>query len=90
MVNPDLRERWYQQFMVQAITPLEHYLRARIEMGHMRPINVPLAVRRVQGMFLGLLILRTLGDAPLLSGWDELPDVLTTIIFDGLSLAEGG
>ncbi len=90
MVNPDLRERWYQQFIAQAVSPLEHYLRARIELGHMRPINVLLAVRSVQGVFLGLLVLRTLGDAPLLSRWDELPEVLATIIFDRLRPAEGG
>ena len=90
MVNSDLRERWYQQFIMQAIIPLEQYLQARIELGHMRPVDVPLAVRSVQGMFLGLLILRTLGDAPLVSGWDELPEVLATIIFDGLSPAVGG
>jgi len=90
LVNPALRERFYQQFMRRTTTLLEQYLQARIELGHIRPVNVPLTARAVQGMFVGLLILRILGDEPLLSGWDELPEVLATIIFDGLSPRDGG
>jgi len=89
-VNPALRERFYQQFARPTTTLFEQYIQARIELGHIRPLNVPLAVRAVQGMFVGLVILRILGDEQLLSGWDELPEVLATIIFDGLSPRDGG
>jgi len=52
---------------------------------------VPLAVRVVQSMFVGLLVLRIiLGDELLQSEWDELPEVLATILFDGLSPRDGG
>ena len=37
----------------------------------------------VQGMFIGLLVLCILGDEALLSGWDELPEVVATLMFDG-------
>ena len=90
LINPALRERFYQQFMRPTTTLLEQYIQARIELGHIRPLNVPLAVRAVQGMFVGLLVLRILGDETLLSGWDELPEVLATLIFDGLSPRNGG
>jgi AcrR family transcriptional regulator len=90
MVNPALRERFYQQFVQPTTTLFERYIRARIELGHIRPLNVPLAVRAVQGMFVGLIILRILGDETLLSEWDELPEVLATILFDGLSPRDGG
>ena len=90
LVNPALRERFYQQFMRPTMTLFEQYIQARIELGHIRPLNVPLTVRAVQGMFVGLLVLRILGDEPLLSGWDELPEVLATLIFDGLSPRDGG
>jgi AcrR family transcriptional regulator len=90
LVNPALRERFYQQFVQPTTTLLEQYIQARIELGHIRPLNVPLAVCAVQGMFVGLLILRILGDETLLSGWDELPEVLATLIFDGLSPRDGG
>jgi AcrR family transcriptional regulator len=90
MVNPELRERFYQQYVLRIATLLEQYLQARIELGHIRSVNVPLAVRTVQGMFVGLLLLRILGDETLLSEWDELPEVLATLIFDGLSPRDGG
>ncbi|NIO72230.1 MAG: TetR family transcriptional regulator [Anaerolineae bacterium] len=90
LVNPGLRGRFYQQYVLRIATLMEQYLQARIELGHIRPLNVPLAVRAVQGMFVGLLILRILGDEQLLSRWDELPEVLATLIFDGLSPRDGG
>ena len=90
LVNPALRERFYQQFVQPTMMLLERYIRARIELGHLRAFNVPLAVRAVQAMFVGLLILRILGDETLLSEWDELPEVLAALIFDGLSPRDGG
>jgi len=47
---------------------LEQYVQARIELGHLRPVDVPLTVRAIQGMFVGLLVLRILGDEPLRTG----------------------
>ena len=91
LVNPALCERFRQQFVQPTSTLFEQYIRARVELGHIRPINVPLAVRTVQSMFVGLLILRIiLGDELLQSEWDELPEVLATILFDGLSPRDGG
>jgi len=90
LVNPALRERFYQQYVLRIATLIEQYVGARIELGHVRPVNVPLTARAVQSIFVGLLMLRILGDETLLSGWDDLPEVLATIIFDGLSPRDGG
>ncbi len=90
LVNPALRERFYQQFVQPTTTLFEQYIRARIELGHIRPLNVPLAVRIVQSMFIGLLISRILGDELLQSGWDDLPEVVATLLFDGLSPRDRG
>jgi AcrR family transcriptional regulator len=91
LVNPALCERFRQQFLQPTTMLFEQYIQARIKLGHIRPLNVPLAVRVVQSMFVGLLVLRIiLGDELLQSEWDELPEVLATIIFDGLSPRDGG
>ena len=90
LVNPALRARFYQQFVRPTAMLMEQYIQTRIELGHIRPVNVPLAVRAVQSMFAGLLMLRVLGDEQLLSGWDELPEVVATLIFDGLNPRDGG
>ncbi|MGD1996416.1 MAG: TetR/AcrR family transcriptional regulator [Anaerolineae bacterium] len=90
LITPALRERFYQQFVQPTAAQLEEYVQARVEVGHMRPVDVPLTVRAVQGMFVGLLILRILGDEGVQAEWDQLPEVLTTLIFDGLSPPEEG
>ncbi|MFQ6102325.1 MAG: TetR/AcrR family transcriptional regulator [Anaerolineae bacterium] len=90
MVNLELRERYYQQFVLRVATILEQYIEARIEMGHIRPVDAALAARAVQGMFVGLILLRLLGDEPVLSRWEEVPEVVATMIFDGLRPRKGG
>jgi AcrR family transcriptional regulator len=84
MVNPDLRGHFYQQFAQPLAALLEQYVEARIESGDVRPVDVPLAVRSVQGMFIGLMILRILGDGMLANHWNDLPDTLVDLLFDGL------
>jgi AcrR family transcriptional regulator len=89
LVNAELREHYYQQFVLRIAALLEQYIRTRIELGHIRPVDATLTTRAVQAMFVGLLVLRILGDETVVAGWDALPDLLATIIFDGLR-AEGG
>jgi AcrR family transcriptional regulator len=90
LVDPELRQRFYRQYVLRIATLMEQYVQARIELGHVRPVDVPLTVRVVQGAFIGLLILRMLGDEPLQSGWDDVPEVLGTLVFDGLGAAMVG
>jgi TetR/AcrR family fatty acid metabolism transcriptional regulator len=89
LVNHKLRRRFYQEYVLRLATMFEQYLRAQIERGRIRPVNVPLAVRMVQSMFVGLIFMRILGDEPLRSGWADVPETLVTLVFDGLSPKEG-
>jgi AcrR family transcriptional regulator len=89
MVNSELREHFYQQFALPIAMLLEGYIQTRVDLGHIRPVDAALTVRVVQSVFVGLLVLRVLGDETLLSGWGDIPDLLATMIFDGLSPREG-
>ncbi len=89
MVNADLREHYYQRFVLRIAALLEQYVRTRIELGHIRPVDTTLTTRVVQAMFIGLLVLRILGDETVVARWEALPELLATIIFDGLK-ASGG
>jgi AcrR family transcriptional regulator len=84
-VHPDLREQFYRQYVVRIATRLEAYVQAQIEAGQIRPVDVPLTVRLVQSMFVGLLVLRILGDEVLRVAWDDVPEALAELVFDGLS-----
>lgn len=85
LVQPALREQFYEQYVEPLTELLEQYVETRIEQGNLRPVNVPLTVRAVQSMFFGLLILRILDDEVLHARWDEMPEVVSTLLFDGLS-----
>jgi AcrR family transcriptional regulator len=89
MVNAELRAHYYQEFVLRVARMIEQYVRARIELGHIRPVDAALATRAVQSMFIGLFVMRIIGDETLKEAWSDLPELLATIIFDGLR-AEGG
>jgi AcrR family transcriptional regulator len=89
ITNAELREYYYRQFVLRVARVIEQYVQARVELGHIRPVDAALATRVVQAMFVGLLVLRILGDETVVARWDALPELLATIIFDGLQ-AEGG
>jgi hypothetical protein len=88
LVNAELRDQFYTQFAEPLAGLLEQYVRARIDSGDLRPVNPPLAVRSVQGMFIGLMVLRILGDDLLASHWGDVPEALVDLLFDGLGPEE--
>jgi AcrR family transcriptional regulator len=88
LVDQDLRPIFYRQYVLRIATMIEQYVEAQIELGHLRPVDVSLTVRALQSMFVGLLVLRILGDEPLRSGWDDMSEVLATLVFDGLKPGE--
>jgi AcrR family transcriptional regulator len=83
-VNPDLREQFHRKYVLRIAAMLEQYVQAQIELGRIRPVDVPLTVRILQSMFVGLLVLRILDDEAILSGWEDVPELLATMVFDGL------
>jgi AcrR family transcriptional regulator len=89
MVNAELREHYYQRFVLRIAELLEQYVRTRIELGHIRPVDATLTTRVVQAMIFGLLVLRIFGDETVVARWEALPELLATIIFDGLRTAGG-
>jgi hypothetical protein len=51
--------------------------------------DVPLTLRVISAAFVGLLLLRLLGDPPLQARWAEVPELLSAILLDGLTPREG-
>ncbi|GHO71599.1 hypothetical protein KSC_104910 [Ktedonobacter sp. SOSP1-52] len=86
LVNSELRELYYQHVLAPTIAVGERFLHAQSqqEQGEVRPLDMPLTVRAIASTFLGLLMLQLLGDQEIAQRWEELPEVLTTLILDGL------
>jgi AcrR family transcriptional regulator len=84
LVNEELRALYYQQVLVPTFTVAEHSLQAQRGAGQLQGLDVSLTARAIAGLLLGLLTLQLLGDEVIARRWEELPEVLTTLLFDGL------
>jgi TetR/AcrR family transcriptional regulator, fatty acid metabolism regulator protein len=84
LVNPELQEQYLQQIIEPTFVLAEKHFGQMIEDGKITPLNVPLALRVMSATFLGLLVLRMIGDGVVESQWDELPGLLATMTLDGL------
>jgi AcrR family transcriptional regulator len=89
MVNPELRDLYYQRLVLPTINIAERYFHEQIEQGRMRQMDVPLTTRALAGNILGLLMLQLLGDQEIAERWEELPEVLTALLFPSLTGPEG-
>jgi len=63
---------------------------ALVGMGQAQPVGVASAVRAIQSTFVGMLVLRMVGDELLQARWDEMPEALGTIVFEGLNPVAAG
>lgn len=88
LVNAELRELYYQQVIAPTIAVAEHYFQAQSAAGQVRTLDIPLTVRSIAGVIFGLLTLQLLGDEVIANRWEELPEVLTSLLFDGLQNKE--
>jgi TetR/AcrR family fatty acid metabolism transcriptional regulator len=88
-VNQELRDSFYGQYVRRISSLLEAYVQAQVELGRIRQVETALAVRLVQGMFIGILFLRILGDAPLREAWEDVPEAFAALVYDGLSPQKG-
>src|SRR5207247_10246954 len=82
LVNEELRELNYQQVLVPTFTVSERSFHAQRGAGQVGSIDVPLTVRAIAGLLLGLLTIQLLGDEVIAQRWEELPEVLASLLFD--------
>jgi len=90
LINRELGQRYYQELVMPGVALMEQHLEARIEQGQIRSVNVPLVVRFLFAINLGLFGLLIIGDPMLQSEWesDDLVEALVSFLFDGLGPRE--
>jgi AcrR family transcriptional regulator len=84
LVNTELRDLYYSQIIAPTFIIGEHFLQAQIGQKGTSTLDIPLTARALASTILGLLVMQLLGDTQLATRWQELPEVLATLIFDGL------
>lgn len=88
LVNTELRDLYYQQVLAPTFAVGEQFFQAQSGHERLRSIDISLTLRAIASTVLGLLLLQLLGDQEVAQRWEELPEVLTTLIFDGLKPGE--
>jgi AcrR family transcriptional regulator len=84
LANAELRELYYQQVIAPTIVVGEQSFQAQSSTGQIQVLDIPLTVRSIAGMMFGLLLFQLLGDEVIAKRWEELPDVMASLLFDGL------
>ncbi len=86
LVNKELRDLYYQKIIEPTSSLAERYFEQWVRQGIIKSTNARLAMRAISSMVVGLILQYIIGDKTLESAWDELPDVLTDMILDGLEI----
>jgi AcrR family transcriptional regulator len=84
LVNAELRDLYYQQVLAPTFAAGEQFFQAQSEQGEVGKRDISLTVRAIASILLGLLMLQMLGDQEIAQRWEELPETLTRLLFDGL------
>lgn len=53
----------------------------------LNPVKIPLTIRIISSMILGLMLEYTMGDSVLTTQWEELPELLADFMVKGLDEA---
>ena len=85
MVNPELRDLYVEQVLQPTFDLAKRYFQKWMKEGSIKKIDPALSMRAISGMFLGITILRLMGDQELQKRWDEMPDVMAEIILNGMT-----
>lgn len=81
MVNEELRVLYYQQILAPALHIAENYFSIQLSIPE---VKIRLVVRVISGMMLGLMIEHILGDEILARHWEQLPDLITDLLLNGI------
>lgn len=83
LVNPALNERYYRELVEPVYQHLEEHIQARADQGEIDFEDTVVATRIILGTVMGLFLLHTLGDPVVRDKWDEMPNRVVDLLFDG-------
>jgi AcrR family transcriptional regulator len=83
LINKELQHLYLQQVMEPTYATAEKYMQKWVENGEIKDVDARMTLRMVASTFLGVLILRTLGDPEINANWDRMPHLMTMYILHG-------
>lgn len=85
LVNPELRRRYFDEQVSPGIALISQYLQDLLDNGQFRQINVSYMSRTLVALMIGLYVLEVLGDSLIHANWDELSEVIASLLIDGVA-----
>jgi TetR/AcrR family fatty acid metabolism transcriptional regulator len=84
LVNAELRERYLEQIVAPTFVVIMRQLAPLAEQGRLDIERLQLTLQLMSSMVLGVLMVRMFDEQAAQSTWEQLPDVLTDLFFEGL------
>ncbi|MFB9991392.1 TetR/AcrR family transcriptional regulator [Deinococcus oregonensis] len=84
LTNAELRDTYAHSLVAPTLEIAERAFSRWAGQGRLRPEQLELTVRAVAALFLGMVVMRLLGDETLRQRWHELPDALTQLVLHGI------
>jgi AcrR family transcriptional regulator len=84
LVNQDLRDLYHQQILLPGMQQAEQFFTAQIDAGKLRRLDVAIVARAISAMLFGLFLFEMLGDEHLQIAWEDAPEMLASLLVDGL------
>jgi AcrR family transcriptional regulator len=84
LVNPELRAVYYREILEPTLQGAEMLFQRWVDQRAIREVNVPLVMRVVSAIMMGLMVEHILGDPLLEEQWEQLPATLTDLLINGL------
>lgn len=85
MVNSELREMYQEKIIAPTFSLAQNYFQQWMDEGLIRRFDVPVMMRLITSMVLGLLVLRLLGDPVVEERWKQLPDIIADMVLYGMN-----
>jgi AcrR family transcriptional regulator len=89
LVDPELRQRYYQELLLPGMQEIEVHLRQRSEQGQISQLDSEAMARILTGLMVGLFVLQVLDDPLVTDQWERLSISFASVLFDGLAPRAG-
>ena len=85
MVNAELRTLYYETLLQPTLQLAEMLFEDWAKQGLINAANIPLTIRLISSLILGLTMEYIMGDTGLIERWDTLPDAVTDLLLNGIA-----
>ncbi len=84
IVNTEMRHMYYRHVVEPTFALAQTFFQGWMDEGRIRRFDVPMTMRLMTSMVLGLLVLRLMGDPTIEEQWQKLPDVIADMVLYGI------